>query len=61
MIHKTGGLWTQNSGFFGLSWELKFVVLTNAGFVYFTFSEMGKNENMVPKHFEPLNEFVIVK
>ena len=58
LIRKVGSLWKRGSGFFG-SWQQRFVVLTNAGLIYFKVDEMKKEEDLEPQNFKPLNDFVI--
>ena len=43
LIRKVGTLWKRGGGFFG-SWQQRFVVLTNAGLMYFRVDEMKKEE-----------------
>ena len=47
LIRKVGSLWKRGAGFFG-SWQQRFVVLTNAGLVYFKVDEMKKEEDLEP-------------
>jgi len=60
LIRKVGTLWKRGGGFFG-SWQQRFVVLTNAGLVYFKVDEMKKEEDLEPQNFKPLNDFVIAE
>ena len=60
LIRKVGTLWKRGSGFFG-SWQQRFVVLTNAGLLYFRVDEMRKEEDLEPQNFKPLNDFVIAE
>ena len=47
LIRKVGTLWKRGGGFFG-SWQQRFVVLTNAGLMYFKVDEMRKEEDLEP-------------
>ena len=60
LIRKVGTLWKRGGGFFG-SWQQRFVVLTNAGLLYFKVDEMRKEEDLEPQNFKPLNDFVIAE
>lgn len=41
------------------TWEYRFVVLTNAGFIYFKSKQLLTDQDLVPKNFKPLNDFVV--
>jgi len=58
LIRKVGPLWKYGGKMFG-SWQERFVVITNAGLVYFKVDEMRKEEDLEPQNFKPLNDFVI--
>ena len=57
-IRKVGTLTKKSEGFFG-NWQERFVVLTNAGLIYFKKDNMRKEEDLVPQNFKPLNDFVL--
>ena len=57
-IRKVGTLTKKSEGFFG-NWQERFVVLTNAGLIYFKKDNMKKAEDLVPQNFKPLNDFVL--
>ena len=59
-IRKVGTLWKKSEGFFG-SWEQRFVVLTNAGLIYFKVGNMKKEDDLKPQNFKPLTDFVLVE
>ena len=44
-IRKVGTLFKKSEGFFG-SWEQRFVVLTNAGLIYFKVDKMKKEDDL---------------
>ena len=57
-IRKVGTLMKKSEGFFG-SWEQRFVVLSNAGLIYFKVDNMKKEDDLKPQNFKPLNDFVL--
>ena len=57
-IRKVGPVWIRSDGMFG-SWSLRFVVLCNAGMIYFKVDTMRKEDDLKPKNFRPLNDFVL--
>merc|ERR1711893_247099 len=59
LIRKVGTLWKRGGKIMN-SWQQRFVVLTNAGLVYFKVDEMRKEEDLEPQNFKPLNDFVIL-
>ena len=59
LIRKVGTLWKRGGKIMN-QWQQRFVVLTNAGLVYFKVDEMRKEEDLEPQNFKPLNDFVIV-
>lgn len=58
LIRKVGPLWKRGGKIVG-TWQQRFVVLTNAGLVYFKVDEMRKEEDLEPQNFKPLNDFAI--
>lgn len=60
-IRKVGVLIKKQEGsFFGV-WDSRFVVLTNAGFMYFKAEQLKNESDMQPQNFKPLNDFCVVK
>ena len=59
-IRKVGVLEKKSDGFFG-SWQERFVVLTNAGLIYFKVGKMKSEDDLVPQNFKPLNDFVLIE
>lgn len=57
-IRKVGTLWKKSEGFFG-NWQQRFVVLSNAGLIYFKVDAMTQKDDLAPQNFKPLNDFVI--
>ena len=57
-IRKVGSLEKKSDGFLG-SWQKRFVVLCNAGLIYFKADKMKKMDDLVPQNFKPLNDFVL--
>lgn len=58
LIRKVGSVY-KRGGKLVASWQQRFVVLTNAGLVYFKIDEMKKEEDLEPQNFKPLNDFAI--
>ena len=55
LLQKKGGMsWLGK-------WDARFVVLTNAGFVYFTSEKLQTEDDLKPHKFKPLNDFVVHK
>ena len=46
-IRKVGTLWKKSEGFFG-NWQQRFVVLSNAGLIYFKVDKMKKEDDLQP-------------
>jgi len=42
-------------------WDARFVVLTNAGFIYFNSESLQTEDDLKPRNFKPLNDFVVTK
>lgn len=60
-IRKVGVLVKKQEGsFFGV-WDSRFVVLTNAGFMYFKAEQLKNESDMQPQNFKPLNDFCVHK
>lgn len=59
-VRKYGTLQKRQEGFFG-SWQPRFVVLTNAGLIYFKVEEMKKESDLEPQNFKPLHDFVVIE
>ncbi len=57
-IRKVGCLWKKSEGFFG-NWQQRFVVLSNAGLIYFKIDVMNSKDDLTPQNFKPLNDFVL--
>jgi len=57
-IRKVGTMWKKSDGFFG-SWQQRFVVLSNAGLIYFKVEKMKKEDDLQPQNFKPLHDFVL--
>ena len=59
-IRKCGTLWKKSEGFFG-NWQQRYVVLCNAGLIYFKGEKMKKEDDLSPQNFKPLSDFVLVE
>lgn len=59
-IRKAGTLWKKSEGFFG-NWQQRFVVLSNAGLIYFKVDSMKKEDDLKPQNFKPLHDFVLIE
>lgn len=59
-IRKVGTLYKKSEGFFN-TWQERFVVLSNAGLIYFKVDQMKKEDDLQPQNFKPLNDFVLVE
>ena len=59
-IRKVGTLWKKSEGFFG-NWQQRFVVLSNAGLIYFKVDKMKREDDLQPQNFKPLHDFVLVE
>ena len=57
-IRKVGTLDKKSPGFLG-RWQKRFVVLSNAGLIYFKVGDMQSKDDLAPQQFKPLNDFVI--
>merc|ERR1712083_164650 len=60
LIRKVGPIFKKGGKLFS-AWQERFVVLTNAGLVYFKVDEMRKEEDLEPQNYKPLNDFVITE
>lgn len=58
-IRKAGPLMKRSETSYFNKWENRYVVLTNAGFVYFGSKSITSDEDIIPKKFKPLNDFVV--
>lgn len=52
LIKKLESSWTGK-------WDSTFVVLTNAGFIYFEGESLKDEKDLKPRNFKPLNDFVV--
>mmetsp|Transcript_38602 Transcript_38602/g.50599 ORF Transcript_38602/g.50599 Transcript_38602/m.50599 type:complete len:186 (+) Transcript_38602:3266-3823(+) len=57
-IRKVGTLNKKSPGFLA-RWQTRFVVLSNAGLIYFKVGDMQSKDDLSPQHFKPLNDFVV--
>lgn len=57
-IRKVGTVEKKSPGFLG-RWQKRFVVLSNAGLIYFKVGDMQSKDDLAPQQFKPLNDFVI--
>jgi hypothetical protein len=57
-IRKVGPLWKKADSIFD-RWQQRFVVLSNAGLIYFKMDQMEKKGDLAPQNFRPLNDFVV--
>lgn len=48
----------QERSLFG-KWDTRFMVLTNAGFIYFKSEKLLSEDDLQPQTFKPLNDFVV--
>lgn len=60
-IRKVGVLVKRQEGSWLGVWDSRFVVLTNAGFVYFKSEKLQSESDLAPQNFKPLNDFVVTK
>lgn len=59
-IRKVGVLAKKQESAFFDSWDMRFVVLTNAGLLYFP-KQFKSEADLTPQNFKPLNDFVVAK
>ena len=60
-IRKVGLLVKRQEGSWMGKWDTRFVVLTNAGFVYFKSEKLLTESDLSPQNFKPLNDFVVTR
>ena len=60
MVRKCGPLSKYRDSLFG-EWQDRFVVLTNAGMLYFKAEQMKKDTELEPQNFKPLCDFVVAE
>jgi len=60
-IRKVGVLVKKQESSFFDAWDSRFVVLTNAGLIYFKSEKLQTESDLVPQNFKPLNDFVVTK
>ena len=60
LIRKVGSVY-KRGGKLIATWQQRFVVVSNAGLVYFKVDEMRKEEDLEPQNFKPLNDFAITE
>lgn len=58
-IRKVGVLIKKQEGSWTGKWDSTFVVLTNAGFIYFESESLKEEKDLKPRNFKPLNDFVV--
>ena len=58
MVRKCGPLSKYRDTLIG-AWQTRFVVLTNAGMLYFKSEAMKKDTDLEPQNFKPLCDFVV--
>ena len=58
-IRKVGVLTKKQESSFFDKWDSRFVVLSNAGLIYFTSDKLQTEEDLKPQNFKPLNDFVV--
>ena len=58
-IRKVGVLVKKLESSWVGKWDSTFVVLTNAGFIYFKSDQLKDESDLVPRNFKPLNDFVV--
>jgi len=58
-IRKVGVLVKKQEGSWTGKWDSTFVVLTNAGFIYFESETLKEEKDLKPRNFKPLNDFVV--
>ena len=58
-IRKVGVLTKKQESSFFDKWDQRFVVLSNAGLIYFSSEKLQTEEDLKPQNFKPLNDFVV--
>ena len=58
-IRKVGVLIKKQESSWTGKWDSTFVVLTNAGFIYFESESLKEEKDLKPRNFKPLNDFVV--
>lgn len=58
-IRKVGVLTKKQESSFFDKWDSRFVVLSNAGLIYFTSDKLQTEDDLKPQNFKPLNDFVV--
>ena len=58
-IRKVGILMKKEERSWLGKWDSRFVVLTNAGFIYFNSESLQSEDDLKPRNFKPLNDFVV--
>jgi hypothetical protein len=58
-IRKVGVLIKKQESSFFDKWDTRFVVLSNAGLIYFSSDKLQTEDDLKPQNFKPLNDFVV--